>query len=200
MKTLETSGKFWNIAFHTFFVLFCFMQLFGIVVWYMSDVSKLEISETAATYIRIVRFSPHLLGFALLCAVALKLFRMAANRQDTLSALSIVFSILSALLILADRTTGCFASVSINGVAGQMDVIQSWLISVGGMISVVIVFRLFPDTQRNSKWALSLILCIVSAFVLSVIPFAPAEVLMVFPLGWLVCQSRKLLVDFTITE
>ncbi|MFR2523956.1 MAG: hypothetical protein ACLTFL_18190 [Bacteroides thetaiotaomicron] len=200
MKTLEASRKFWNTLLYTFFVWFCFVQLFGIAVWYMSDVSKLEISETAAEYIRIVRFSPHLLGFALLCAVALKLFRMAANRRDTLSVLSIAFASLAALLIFADRMTGCFTSVYINGVAEQMDVIQSWLISVCGMLSVVIFFRLFPDTQRNSKWAISLILCIVSAFVLSAIPFTPAEVLIVFPLGWLVCQSRKLLVDFTTSE
>ena len=200
MKTFETSKNFWNTSFYTFFVWFCFVQLFGIVVWYMGDASKLEISETAIEYIRIVRFSPHLLGFALLCAVALKLFRMATNRRDTLSVLSIAFAFLSALLIFADRMTGCFTSVYINGVAEQMDVIQSWLISVYGMLSVVIVFRLFPDTQRNSKWAISLITCIVSAFVLSVIPFAPTEALIAFPLGWLVCQSRKLLVDFTTAE
>lgn len=200
MKTLKTTRKFWNTSFYTFFVWFCFVQLFGIAVWYMGDVSKLEISETVAGYIRIVKFSPHLLGFALLCAIALKLFRMAANRRDTLSVLSIAFSSLSVLLIFADRMTGCFTSVAINGVAEQMDVIQSWLISICGMLSVVIVFRLFPDTQRNSKWAISLIICIVSAFVLSVIPFAPTQVLIVFPLGWLVCQSRKLLVDFTTAE
>lgn len=200
MKTLKTTRKFWNTSFYTFLVWFCFVQLFGLVIWYMGDVSKLEISETVATYIRIVRFSPHLLGFALLCAVALKLFRMATNRRDTLSVLSIAFASLSVFLIFADRMTGCFTSVYINGVGRQMDVIQSWLISVCGMLSVVIVFRLFPDTQRNSKWAISLILCIVSAFVLSVIPFAPAEALIVFPFGWLICQSQKLLVDFTTAE
>lgn len=200
MKTLGTSGKFWDISFNTFFVWFCFVQMFGIAVWYLGDVSKLETSETIAGYIRVVRSSPHLLGFALLCAVALKLSRMAANRRDTLSALSIAFAFLSAFLIFADRMTGCFTSVCINGVAGQMDVIQSWLISVCGMLSVVTVFRLFPDAQRNSEWAFSLILCIVSAFVLSVIPFAPAEALIVFPLGWLIRQSRKLLVGFTTAE
>ena len=201
MKTSETSRKFWNISFNTFLVWFCFVQLFGIVVWYLGDVSKLEIGETMAGCIRVIKFSPHLFGFVLLCGVALKLFRMAVNMKDTLSALLIVFSSLSVMLIFADRMTGCFTSVYINGVARQMDVIQSWSISICGMLSILLAFRLFPDTRRNSEWALSLIICIVSAFVLSVIPLAaPAEALIVFPLGWLVCQSRKLFVDFATAE
>lgn len=201
MKMLGTPRTFWNISFNTFFVWFCFVQLFGIVVWYLGDVSKLEIGESMAGCIRIVKLSAHLFGFALLCGVALKLFRIAVNMKDTLSALLIVFSSLSIILIFVDRMTGCFTSVYINGVARQMDVIQSWLISVCGMLSILLAFRLFPDTRRNSIWALSLIICIVSAFVLSVVaPATPAKALIVFPLGWLVCQSRKLLVDFAIIE
>ncbi|MBE6282546.1 MAG: hypothetical protein E7095_10935 [Bacteroides sp.] len=201
MKMLETPRTFWNISFNTFFVWFCFVQLFGIVVWYLGDVSKLEIGETMAGCIRIVKFSLHLFGFVLLCGVALKLFRMSVNMKDTLSALLIMFSFLLVMLIFADRMTGCFTSVYINGVARQMDVIQSWSISICGMLSILLAFRLFPDMRRNSKWTLSLIICIVSAFVLSVIPLAaPAEALIVFPLGWLICQSRKLLADSATTE
>mgnify|MGYP004501696505 FL=1 len=201
MKTLETPRTIWNIAFNTFFVLFCFVQLFGIVVWYLGDVMKFGIGETMAGYIRVCKFSLHLFGFVLLCGVALKLFRMSVNMKDTLSALLIMFSSLLVMLIFADRMTGCFTSVYVNGVARQMDVIQSWLISICGMLSILLAFRLFPDTHRNSVWALSLIICIVSAFVLSVIPLAiPTKALIVFPLGWLVYQSRKLLVDFAIIE
>lgn len=94
MKMLETPRTFWNISFNTFFVWFCFVQLFGIVVWYLGDVSKLEIGETMAGCIRIVKFSLHLFGFVLLCGVALKLFRMSVNMKDTLSALLIMFSFL----------------------------------------------------------------------------------------------------------
>lgn len=201
MKASETLRKIWTISFNTFFAWFCFVQLFGIVVWYLGDVSKLEIGETMAGCIRAVKLSAHLFGFVLLCGVALKLFRMAVNMKDTLSALLIVFSSLAMILIFADRMTGCFTSGYINEVARQMDVIQSRLIAVCGMFSILLAFRLFPDTRRNSIWALSLIICIVSAFVLSVVaPAAPVRALIVFPLGWLVCQSRRLLIDFATAE
>ena len=91
--------------------------------------------------IRIVKFSLHLFGFVLLCGVALKLFRMSVNMKDTLSALLIMFSFLLVMLIFADRMTGCFTSVYINGVARQMDVIQSWSISICGMLSILLAFR-----------------------------------------------------------
>lgn len=185
-----------NVVLYTFFVWFCFVQLFEIVVWYLGYVSKQEISENIILCLRISKFSLHVLGPLLLCGIALKLIKMAANKKDAMSVCLIILSLISTILIFADIITGCFTPDGINTITGKMNAIQYFMVSVCGMFSIIFVFRLFPDIHRNSNWALALAICIVSAFILHSIPLvAPVETLIVFPLGWLISQSRKLLIN-----
>ena len=196
-----------TIAFKTYFVWFCIVNLCRVFVWYLAEITTMEFSDNMLFWWRIVNFSIKPLSAIIIALAAVAMYRsLGIGKSKVAKGLFCAIVLLLALFI-ADRMTGCFTEYYLNTRPLRIDIIPYFLLSTSGMLSMLLLLEIMGNSTICIKSCKIIVLYVIASFCLStLLPMSgichgmPIDVLMVLPLGMLLRQIKELNVEECRTE
>lgn len=188
-----------NIAFKTYFVWFCLVNLCRVFVWYLAEIATIEFSPNILFWWRIVLFSIKPLSAIIIALAAVAMYKSLGIGKSKIAKGLFCAIVLIVALLLTDRITGCFTEYYLDTYPLRIDILPYFLLSTSGMLSMLLLLERMGKSALCLKSCKIIVLYVIASFCLStLLPMfgigkgMPIDILMVIPMGMLLRQIRVL--------